>query len=204
MNLQIPVTERPFAAYIFDCDGTVADTMPLHYRAWAKTMEALGGHFPEELHYAWGGMPNVAIVQRLNEMFGTQIDPEEAIRLKHRFYLELVHEVRPIEPVVDLARRFRGTAPMAIASGGRREIVLSTLSALDLLDLFDVIVSADDYERGKPHPDPFLLAAKLMGVPAADCLVFEDTPTGIEAARAAGMYCVLVPSAEKNQPSKTR
>ncbi len=200
MNLQIPQTERPFAAYIFDCDGTVADTMPLHYRAWAKTMEVLGGQFPEELHYEWGGMPNAAIVRKLNEKFGTSVDAEEATRLKQQFYLDLVHEVRPIEPVVEMARRFHGTAPLAIASGGRREIVLSTLTALDLVWLFDVIVSADDYERGKPHPDPFLLAARLMGVPPGDCLVFEDTPTGIEAARAAGMQCVLVPSGKLVTP----
>jgi beta-phosphoglucomutase-like phosphatase (HAD superfamily) len=103
MHLPIPEIGRPFAAYIFDCDGTIADTMPLHYRAWARTMEALGGNFPEELHYAWGGMPNVAIVERLNEKFGTSVNPEEAIVLKHRFYLELVHEVRPIEPVVEMA-----------------------------------------------------------------------------------------------------
>lgn len=200
MNLQIPQTERPFAAYIFDCDGTVADTMPLHYRAWAKTMEVLGGQFPEELHYEWGGMPNAAIVRKLNEKFGTSVDAEEATQLKQQFYLDLVHEVRPIEPVVEMARRFHGTAPLAIASGGRREIVLSTLTALDLVWLFDVIVSADDYERGKPHPDPFLLAARLMGVPPGDCLVFEDTPTGIEAARAAGMQCVLVPSGKLVTP----
>lgn len=200
MNLQIPHTERPFAAYIFDCDGTVADTMPLHYRAWEKTMKVLGGQFPEELHYEWGGMPNSAIVSKLNEKFGTAVDAEEATQLKQKFYLELVHEVRPIEPVVEMARRFHGTVPLAIASGGRREIVLSTLTALDLVWLFDVIVSADDYERGKPHPDPFLLAARLMGVAPEDCLVFEDTPTGVEAARAAGMQCVLVPSGKLVTP----
>jgi HAD superfamily hydrolase (TIGR01509 family) len=201
MNLPIPTSDRPFAGYIFDCDGTVADTMPLHYRAWAQTMTVLGGQFPEELHYAWGGMPNVAIVEKLNEMFGTFVDPAEAIRLKHQFYLELVHEVRPIQPVVNLVHRFKATAPVAIASGGRREIVLSTLSALNLVELFDVIVSADDYERGKPHPEPFLLAAKLMGVPPEDCLVFEDTPTGLQAAQAAGMQCVLVPSAQAHSTS---
>lgn len=193
MNLDLPGSGHGFAAYIFDCDGTIADTMPVHYLAWSRAMEECGGHFPEDLHYAWGGMPNHAIVARLNEELGLSLEAEKVIGLKQRYYLEMIHMVRPIEPVVELARRFKNSAPIAIASGGRRELVMSTLSALDLDILFEVIVCAEDYTKGKPDPEPFLTAAAKMGVAPQDCLVFEDTPTGIAAARAAGMQYVLVP-----------
>lgn len=192
MSIQIPA--HPFRGYIFDCDGTVADTMPLHYIAWCKALEEVGGHFSEEQHYAWGGMPNVEIIRRLNEEQGLQLDAEDVVRRKHRHYLARVHEVKPVEPVVELARQFHGTAPMAIASGGRRELVHSTLGALGVKELFDVIVCADDYTNGKPDPEPFLLAAKKMGVPPESCLVFEDTPLGVEAAKRAGMHYVMVPT----------
>jgi HAD superfamily hydrolase (TIGR01509 family) len=194
MKLDLPTSRHGFAAYIFDCDGTIADTMPLHYLAWSRAMEKFGGCFPEELHYAWGGMPNHAIVAKLNEKFGLSLDADEVIGLKQKYYLEMVHMVRPIEPVVELARRFKNSAPIAIASGGRRELVMSTLGALELDTLFDVIVCAEDYEKGKPDPEPFLTAAARMGVAPQDCLVFEDTPTGVAAAKAAGMQYVLVPS----------
>lgn len=199
MHLEIP--ERSFGGYIFDCDGTIADTMPLHFEAWALAMEELGGHFTEELHYAWGGMPNTAIVERINREFGCDLNPGEVIRRKHQHYLKRVHLVRPVEPVLALARRFHGSAPLAVASGGRRELVEPTLRALDILEMFQAIVTADDYTRGKPDPEPFLVAAERIGVAPADCLVFEDTPTGVESAQRAGMMVVLVPTAPKNPAS---
>ena len=168
MKLDVPA--RPFGGYIFDCDGTIAHTMPLHYRAWKRTLDEAGGEFPEELFYEWGGRPAAEIV-------------------------ELLHEVEPIEPVLEIARRMHGVAPLAVASGGHREIVLKTLNYLGIAGLFDAVVGYEDYERGKPAPDPFLEAARRIGVAPADCLVFEDSPTGVEAATAAGMQYVFVPSA---------
>lgn len=197
MKLEIPKTEpgQPFHAYIFDCDGTVADTMPLHYEAWR---DALGEHadvFTKEMHYGWGGMPNRAIVARLNEEFGLSLDANTLIPRKEQGYRDRVHLVQPVEPVVALARQFHGSAPMAVASGGQRDLVESTLDALGIRHLFDVLVCAGDYEKGKPDPEPFLLAASKLGVEPGHCLVFEDTPTGIEAAKRAGMRWVLVPTA---------
>ena len=199
MKLEIP--ERAFGGYIFDCDGTIADTMPLHFEAWSAAMEEMGGHFTEELHYAWGGMPNTAIVQRINAEFGLSLDVDAVIQRKQEHYLARVHTVRPVEPVLAIARRLHGVAPLAVASGGRRELVESTLRALDIWEMFTAVVTADDYTRGKPDPEPFLLAAERIGVPPGECLVFEDTPTGMEAARRAGMMVVLVPTAERSQQS---
>ncbi len=192
MELSLP--DRAFAGYIFDCDGTLADTMPAHFQAWTRAMKELGGTYPEELFYEWGGKPTTVIVEQLNARYGTNLDPMETSRIKEGYFLELIPQVRPIEAVVAILRRVHGTVPVAVASGGHREVVLKTLDALGLTGYFDAVVGMEDVAHGKPAPDPFLEAARRMGVPPGDCLVFEDSPTGIEAARAAGMEWVFVPS----------
>lgn len=193
MKLEIP--EGHFAGYIFDCDGTIADTMPIHYRAWKQTLKEEGADFPEDLFYSWGGRPGSAIVAELNERCGLAMDITEVIHRKEKHFLDLLHEVEPIEPVIEIARRLEGSAPLAVASGGLRELVRATLETLGVAGIFQAIVCAEDYERGKPAPDPFLEAARRIDVPPSQCLVFEDSPTGIEAAVAAGMAYVFVPSA---------
>jgi HAD superfamily hydrolase (TIGR01509 family) len=193
MELHVP--DHPFAGYIFDCDGTIADTMPTHYRAWQQTLKELGGDFPEDLFYQWGGRPSADIVLALNEIQGLTMDVESTVHRKERHYLAAVHEVVPVVPVLEIARRMHGIKPLAIASGGHRELVHATLNAIGIIEMFDAIICFEDYPRGKPFPDPFLVAAERIGVAAADCLVFEDSPTGVEAAKAAGMQYVFVPSA---------
>jgi len=192
--------DQPFAGYIFDCDGTIADTMPLHFQAWDRAMRELGGIFPEDLFYSWGGKPTLQIVGELNAMYNLSLDPEQTVEIKERYYHDLIPQVLPIEPVVRLVKQFHGSAPMAVASGGYREIVIATLRALDLLEFFDAIVGAEDVERGKPHPDPFLEAARRLNVEPSQCLVFEDSPLGMEAAQRAGMLAVLVPSPRQVNP----
>jgi len=156
-------------------------------------MEEEGGHFPEHLFYEWGGRPAVEIVEALNARCGLAMELHETVRRKEGYFLELLEGVQPIEPVVEIARRMFGVAPLAVASGGHRELVEATLSRLGIRSLFQAVVCAEDYVRGKPAPDPFLEAARRLGVPPAECLVFEDSPTGIESARAAGMESVFVP-----------
>jgi beta-phosphoglucomutase-like phosphatase (HAD superfamily) len=190
LNLDIP--DREYGGYIFDCDGTLADNMPLHYRAWSRAMQDFGGTYPEELFYEWGGRPTTHIVQALNERFGLSMDVEAVVRRKEDVYLSMIPDVEPMTAVVEFARSRRGVAPMAVASGGHRALVIATLEALGISEWFDAVVCAEDYERGKPHPDPFLLAAARLGVAAGECVVFEDSTTGIEAAKAAGMDWVLV------------
>jgi len=192
LKLEIPA--REFGGYIFDCDGTLADNMPLHYRAWSLAMADFGGQYPEELFYEWGGRPTAHIVAALNERFALSMDVESVVRRKEDYYFQLIPEVAPMEEVVGFARSLRGKSPLAVASGGHRALVVATLRALEIEDWFDAVVCAEDYDRGKPHPDPFLLAAKLLGVPPGDCVVFEDSPTGIEAAKSAGMAWVFVTS----------
>lgn len=191
----LDIPEGDFGGYIFDCDGTLADTMPIHYRAWCEAMEALGGQFPEELFYGWGGKPALYIVEELNDRFGLSLDPVSTVHLKEAAFLRNLPGVKPVGPVLDFARSVATQAPLAVASGGHHELVDATLAALGITDLFAAVVCAEDYARGKPAPDPFLEAARQIGVPPADCLVFEDSPTGIESAKAAGMQWVLVKTA---------
>ena len=191
MKLDIP--DRAFGGYIFDCDGTIADNMPLHYRAWSMAMADFGGEYPEELFYAWGGRPTAVIVGLLNEKYGLALDVDETVQRKEKYYLTLIPEVVPVPEVMEIVKSMHGTVPLSVASGGHRELVEATLDVFGIRDLFQAIVCAEDYERGKPHPEPFLLAAKLMSVPPEDCVVFEDSPIGIEAAKAANMAWVHVP-----------
>jgi len=192
MKLNIP--DREFGAYIFDCDGTLADTMPLHYRAWGELLKDYGGTLPEDLFYGMGGKPTEQILEFLRDQFALPIhDLGAAAHRKEALFLDLLDEVKPIEAVVTVARRWHGIKPLGVASGGFRRNVEMTLAALGILDLFDAIVCVEDCARGKPFPDPFLETARRLQVAAADCLVFEDSPLGIEAAVAAGMAWVLVP-----------
>ncbi len=192
--IQLPPGD--FGAYIFDCDGTLADTMPLHYRAWTRVVAGLGGHFPEDLFYALGGRSTEEIFAELCDRQGLIVpDLAQAVALKERYFMELLPEVRPIGAVVDIARRNHGRLPLAVASGGPRSNVVPTLQALGIAGLFEAIVCVEDYARAKPAPDPFLEAARRLGAAASACLVFEDSPLGLRAAEAAGMQWVFVPRA---------
>jgi beta-phosphoglucomutase-like phosphatase (HAD superfamily) len=189
--LELP--QGDFAAFIFDCDGTLADTMPTHYRAWQTALGPRAADFPEAMFYELGGVPTFRVVEILNDRHGYSMPVEETVAVKEKYFLEFSNEVAEIGPVVALAREWHGRIPMAVASGGHRRIVMSTLRALGIAGLFDAIVTAEDYLRGKPHPDPFLEAARRLNVVPERCLVFEDTSTGLAAAKAAGMACILVP-----------
>ena len=185
--------DREFDAFIFDCDGTLADTMPTHYRAWCA---ALGDHarlFPDPMFNDLGGVPTCRVVEILNEKHNLTLPVDALVSRKEQLFEEFSAQILPIEPVVEVARRFQKLKPMAVASGGHRHIVMRTLKTIGIVELFDTIVCSEDYTRGKPFPDPFLEAAKRMGVTPSNCLVFEDTVTGLAAAQAAGMECILVP-----------
>jgi beta-phosphoglucomutase-like phosphatase (HAD superfamily) len=195
-SLELPPGD--FAAFIFDCDGTLADTMPTHYRAWQTALGAHADKFPEAMFYELGGVPAAGIVALLNERHGLALPVEETVATKEHLFLDLACEVAAIEPVVALARQYHGTKPLAVASGGLRRVVLKTLRALGIVELFDAIVTSEDYHRGKPAPDPFLEAALRLRVAPEKCLVFEDTVTGVAAATAAGMQSVLVPPPQRS------
>ena len=187
------IPETHFAAFIFDCDGTLADTMPTHYVAWCRALQEHAAFFPEALFYSLGGVPTARIIEILNERNGLNLDVEPLVQRKEAIFLDLSEHIAPIVEVVEIARLHHGTKPLAVASGGHRHIVNKTLQAIQVSHLFDTVVASEDYINGKPAPDPFLEAARRLGVAPEQCLVFEDTETGRTAAHAAGMQCVLVP-----------
>jgi HAD superfamily hydrolase (TIGR01509 family) len=192
MKLKLPTGS--FGAYLFDCDGTIVDSMPLHYIAWKKALGEWDCAFDEKLFYAWGGKPCTEIIATLNRMNGLKMPVETVGERKEGLYFDLLPQLKPIPEVAEVIEAQHGRIPFAVVSGGRRDSVVRSLTALHLLDKFDTIVGAEDYEHGKPAPDAFLIAADRLGVPAKNCLVFEDTALGIDAATAAGMASVRVPS----------
>jgi len=195
VELEIP--NRPFSGCIFDCDGTLADTMPLHYRAWRRIVEECGASFPEDLFYTLGGTPTEQILALLRDEHGLKVaDLGSVAARKEEYFLEFIHEVKPIEPVLQIARRWHTILPMAVASGGVRKYVEITLDAIGARHLFSAVVCVEDCARAKPFPDPFLEAARRLAVAPEECLVFEDSELGMQAAKAAGMQCVFVPRAQ--------
>ncbi len=194
MELVLPPGE--FSGYIFDCDGTLVDTMPLHYRAWNLALQRAGlrGDLDEDHFYSLGGVPTRRVAELLGAHHGIAVDADRMFVEKEEIFLEMQGELRVIPAVVEFARRVARVAPVSVASGGPKPIVRQTLERTGLAELFPVVVTPEDVARGKPAPDMFLLAARLMGVDPASCLVFEDAAPGVEAARAAGMACVYVPS----------
>jgi HAD superfamily hydrolase (TIGR01509 family) len=191
MKLQLP--EGTFKAYLFDCDGTIVDSMPLHYVAWKATLGEWGCSFNEELFYAWGGMPIREIISTLNEQQGLNIPVTEAAERKEQRYYEMLGDLKGVPDVLEHIEASHGQIPFAVVSGSTRESVVKSLEVLGILDKFDTLVCAGDYGNSKPHPEPFLMAAERLGIAPEDCLVFEDTDMGIQSATAAGMASVKVP-----------
>ena len=179
-------------ALIFDLDGTLADTMPVHFWAYKNILIDYGIHFTPELFATLAGVPAVGTIKKLNEMFGTTMDPEEIGHYKEREYEKIMHKMKPVVPVVDLARKYHGKIPMAVGTGGYRRLAWKTMEILGLDAYFDILVSTEDVLRPKPYPDTFLKCAELLGVDPLICEVFEDGELGIQAARAAGMKATLV------------
>jgi HAD superfamily hydrolase (TIGR01509 family) len=201
MKLNLPAGS--FRAYLFDCDGTIADSMPLHYIAWKKALAEWGCAFDEKLFYEWGGKPAAEIIATLNQMNGLNMPVEALAEHKENLYFELLPQLKPVPEVLEIIQARHGQIPFAVVSGGRRNSVVNSLSTLGLMDRFETIVGAEDYKNSKPAPDAYLIAAARLGVAPQDCLVFEDTDMGIQAASAAGMASVKVPSPQERSQERS-
>ncbi|MBN1542721.1 HAD-IA family hydrolase [candidate division KSB1 bacterium] len=177
-------------ALIFDCDGTLADNMPLHYRAWSKIFARYTIDFPESLFYELAGVPGELLVRQMAERSGVTVDPKHLVHEKIERYLQLMPETRPIRPVVEIVHSYHGKLPLAVATGGRRDIVEKTIEIIGLDGYFETIVTARDVAHPKPAPDTFLETARRLKIAAQACLVFEDGDLGLEGAHRAGMRAV--------------
>ena len=187
--LEVPPWVR---GLIFDCDGTLADTLPAHYAAWEETFAALELECPLEFLIRHNGKPTALIVALYNVEFGRHINVERFTADKERRTLSRLRQARPMEPVAALARRCHGRLPMAVVSGSNRANVERTLRAIRLCELFPTVLTADDGLPPKPAPDLFLEAARRIDVEPRYCQVFEDADAGLEAARRAGMLATDV------------
>jgi len=181
-------------AIIFDCDGTLADSMPAHWIAWHQTLKhhGLDQYLPHERFMALGGVPAHRIFEMIAEEAGVVLDPQALAVQKYEAYFDAAHLIQPIAPTVTLARRTRGRLPMAVATGSTRKGVTHTLAAIGMGDFFDTVICADDVSHPKPHPETYLKAAETLGVAPSGCLAFEDTEVGMRSARDAGMDVIDV------------
>lgn len=185
-----------FDAVIFDCDGTLVDSMSLHFEAWcdALSIHGAGGIFKEDVFFAMGGRPSVDIVAEINDEYDLHLDPEAVAFTKREAFLKRLNRVKLIDEVADFAKSLRGKVPMAVACGGTRLMIEKILQTVDISDWFDEVVTAEDVAECKPAPDLFLEAAKRLGVEPARCLVLDDAAQGILAAHHAGMQIIGIPS----------
>jgi beta-phosphoglucomutase family hydrolase len=177
---------------VFDCDGTLADTMPLHWRAWQVIAQKYKLNFPEDRFYALGGVPSRDILKMLAQEQGVTLDHIQASHEKENAYLPLMGQVEPIHAVVKIAQANHGKIPMAVASGGTQHIICDVLEHLKIRHLFGAVVTSEMVKNQKPAPDIFIEAARRIGVDPKFCRGYEDTDLGLQAIRSAGMEAVDV------------
>lgn len=191
-TLEIPTGVK---ALIFDLDGTLVDNMGLHRQAWEETGEDYGLPITGAMIDEIAGIPTRQVIELFANQYGWEVDFDKFTvdkRAKYRSIKDKAGKSEPIPVMVDIVQQYHGTLPMAVGTGSNRAGALQSLTDVNLLEHFELIVTADDVELGKPHPEVFLKSAIHMGVDPADCLVFEDGPMGMKAADAAGMPWVDV------------
>jgi|YelNatPaOPRAMG01_1025707.scaffolds.fasta_scaffold01357_8 HAD superfamily hydrolase (TIGR01509 family) len=177
-------------ALIFDCDGTLVDSMPLHMIAWEKAFAQFGEYFDRDLLFSLKGMKETEIIDVYNSKYRSSINNNKIVLAKHNYFMQHIESVKPIEPIVEIAKSYFNKIPLAVVSGSVKIIVLAELNVLKIFQLFDFILTADDPFKPKPSPDIFIAAANMMKLKPEFCLVLEDGDAGLEAASKAGMKMI--------------
>ncbi|MBD3254678.1 MAG: beta-phosphoglucomutase family hydrolase [Candidatus Lokiarchaeota archaeon] len=192
-------------AVIFDMDGVLADTGPIHFESWKKmaTQDA-GVEFTREFFEKTFGQQTIPITKKL---LGSKVS-EHRIKnladLKEEYYREMVaDELEPLPGVIDLIINLKKKKfKLAVGSSGPRKNVELLLNSLHIQNHFDIVIAAEDIEKGKPAPDVFLHVANSINIPPKNCLVIEDAPVGIEAAKRAGMKTIALTTTHNKEELK--
>ncbi|MGY3213538.1 HAD family hydrolase [Mucilaginibacter sp. HD30] len=190
---QLTELSKGYKAFLYDCDGTLADNMPAHKETYLKVALSKGHVIDGDIIDELAGWPVIDVIKEMNVRFGTDFDAAEFKELKYQLFLnEYINLTKPVEFVTEHLKAHVGKVKIGVVSGSGRVAVEKTLQVLGLIDLVDVIVCAGETDRGKPHPDPFLAAAQKLNIAPEDCLVFEDGDAGAESAWRAGMRCIRI------------
>lgn len=178
---------------IFDIDGTLADTMPAHYRASIRVAKEFGFEFPLDYFIKMAGIPTTDVFRELLKLQDkSHISSEDASALKEKYYLEEVPSILPISYTMDIVKKYAGQIPMSMGTGGTLEIAIPNIKQIEVDKYIDILVSAEDVTKHKPFPDTFLECARRMNIAPHECLVFEDAVNGFKAAEAGGMEWIDV------------
>jgi HAD superfamily hydrolase (TIGR01509 family) len=187
------LSQGPYKAFLYDCDGTLADNMPSHKAAFVKVAAQYNIDLNDAMIDELAGWPTVLIADEIMKRYNVQFDRETFARQKSSIFVEeFIEETLPIPFVVQHLKDHVGKVKIGVVSGGSRTTVSQTLKVIGVDKYLDVLVCAGETERGKPFPDPFLAAARQLGVKPEECLVFEDGDPGVQAAERACMKWIRV------------
>lgn len=174
-------------ALIFDLDGTLSNSLPVHVQTWNVVGEKYGFNFDPQIIYEMTGRPTIEFARRVVKQYNLNENPQSLVDLKQSSFWKLTHLLEPVAEVVEIVKTNYGKIPMAVGTGASRKSAIAQLEALKLFNYFEAVVAADDVKNHKPQPDTFLECARLINVDPKFCQVFEDGDLGIEAAKKAGM-----------------
>ncbi|MNK27922.1 Fructose-1-phosphate phosphatase YqaB [compost metagenome] len=185
-------TAGDYEAFLYDCDGTLADNMMAHKLAYEEVAANYGIGLDLDMVDEFAGMPTAIFAKEITKRYGVALPDTFANEKSQIFIDKYIEKTQPISYVAEHLKNHVGKVKIAVVSGGSRKTVTKTLTVLGLIDLIDVMVCAGETPKGKPAPDPFLAAAEALGVDPKKCIVFEDADLGVQAAIAAGMDWVRV------------